>query len=172
MPLLLLILFIGIPLGELALLLWIADQTDWTYSVAIVIVTGVLGVVLMRLHGVLTLRRLKRSFSGGESPTDPLIDTAFLLFAGGLLLTPGVITDLLGLSLIFPPTRAAWRHFLKSRVRGRFQFFSWTSMGPFGDQDGQNPTRPYQQQPLEGDGNVIEGEVVDRSHDERSDPEL
>ena len=163
MPLILLILFIGVPMGELALLLWIADKTHWTYSLGIVVITGVVGVVLLRLHGIFTMRRMKQSLSAGELPTDPLIDTAFLLFAGGLLLTPGVITDLFGLSLIFPPTRVLWRHALKSKVRGQFQMFSW---GPMGGAEGPPPggqsAEVFGQSPDNDDPNVIEGEVVER----------
>ena len=153
MPLLLLLLFIGVPLGELALLLWIAEHTHWALPLAIVIVTGVIGVVMLRIQGVITFRKIRESLSAGKAPTDPLIDTGFFLLASGLLLTPGVVTDVFGLTLLFPPTRAAYRAAAKSWFKSRFQVVTWASgMGPGPDQP------PANGDVIEGD--VIEGEVV------------
>lgn len=151
MAFVLFILFIAVPIGELSLLLWIAEQTHWTFPLALVICSGVLGVILLRLQGLLTMRRIRHSFSGnGEPPTDPLIDAGLMLFAAGMLITPGVVTDALGLSLLFPPTRLLWRNALKRWARGRFQMVNFSNM----------PPRDDSLREVDED-NVIEGEIVE-----------
>lgn len=151
MALALFILFIVVPIGELSLLLWIADVTHWAFPLALVITTGVLGATLLRVQGVLTARRI---FAGsGEPPTDPLIDAGLMLLAAGMLITPGVVTDLLGLSFLFPLTRLLWRNRVKRWAKARFQVVTFSEMPP-----GRNSVDDVDDL---DDDNVIEGEVVE-----------
>ncbi|MCA9175274.1 MAG: FxsA family protein [Planctomycetales bacterium] len=157
MPFLLLFLFIVVPLSELALLLWIAEHTHWAFPLAVVIATGIAGVALMRVQGVLTLRRLRRMGADG-SPVDPMIDAGFLALAAGLLITPGVVTDAVGLSLLFPPTRALWRAGLKRWFHNRLQFGQFQFMqfgGPFQHAE-------HGAEMGDDDDDIIEGHVVNR----------
>ena len=85
-------------------------------TVAVVVLTALLGLLLVRAEGRHTLRKIQRKLARGEAPTDELLDGAFLLVAGTLMLTPGLITDLIGLLLALPPTRYPIRVLIKRYV--------------------------------------------------------
>ena len=116
----LLLLFIVVPFVELALLLKLAEITSWWHTLLLVIVTGVVGTWLARSQGLRTYRKIQQSLAAGQMPTDSLIDAAMILVAGALLLTPGILTDLFGFSLLFPPTRLLYRRWLVKRFKARF----------------------------------------------------
>lgn len=116
----LLLIFIVVPFVELALLLKLADLTSWWHTLLLVIVTGVLGTWLARSQGVRTYRKIQQSLSAGQMPTDSLLDAAMIFVAGALLLTPGILTDLLGFSLLVPFTRLLYRRWLVKRFKARF----------------------------------------------------
>lgn len=125
----LLLLFILVPLVELILLMYLADRTHWWVAVSLVVVTGFTGTLLARSQGVKTYRRIHESMSQGQIPTDALIDAAMILVAGALLLTPGMLTDALGLSLLVPPCRKWYRRRLVRWFRSRFTFQMESSEG-------------------------------------------
>ncbi|MFO7927544.1 MAG: FxsA family protein [Halobacteriota archaeon] len=85
-------------------------------TVAIVVLTALLGLLLVRAEGRHTVRKIQRQLARGEPPTNALLDGAFLLVAGALMLTPGLITDLIGLLLVLPPTRYPIRVAVKRYV--------------------------------------------------------
>jgi UPF0716 protein FxsA len=101
-----------IPLLDALLLVVAATQFD-TLSAAVVVllvvVTALIGMLLVRAEGRHTLRRIQEKLGTGEVPTDELIDGGFLVAAGAFFLTPGFVTDLLGLLLAIPLTRAPIR---------------------------------------------------------------
>ncbi len=113
----LLLLFTLLPLVELTLLAWFSAQTDWRLTVAFVIGTGVLGAWLIRWQGWRTWRRIQEELARGEMPADAVQDGLLILVAGVLLITPGVLTDAVGLLLLLPPVR----RLVKSRLRRRFE---------------------------------------------------
>lgn len=116
----LLLLFIVVPFVELAILLKLAEMTSWWHTLLLVIVTGVVGSWLARSQGIRTYRKIRESLAAGQMPTDSLLDAAMIFVAGALLLTPGVLTDLLGFSLLFPPTRRLYRRWLVKRFKASF----------------------------------------------------
>jgi UPF0716 protein FxsA len=85
-------------------------------TVAVVVLTALLGLLLVRAEGRHTVRKIQRKLAAGEPPTDELLDGALLLVAGALMLTPGLITDLLGLLLVLPPSRYPIRIAVKRYV--------------------------------------------------------
>lgn len=85
-------------------------------TVALVVLTALIGLLLVRAEGRHTLRSLQSKLAQGEVPTDELLDGALLLVAAVLLLTPGLVTDLLGIVLVLPPTRYPIRLALKKYV--------------------------------------------------------
>ncbi len=113
----LLLLFTLVPLAELVLLLVLADATTWEFTLALVLVTGMLGAWLARREGLRCWRRVDEEIAAGRLPGDPLIDGLMILLAGALLVTPGILTDLVGFLLLIPPAR----RLLKNRLRRRFQ---------------------------------------------------
>jgi UPF0716 protein FxsA len=82
-------------------------------TVALVVVTALLGMLFVRAEGRRTLAKIQRSLARGEAPTDELVDGGLLIAAGAFLLTPGFVTDLAGLLLVLPPTRIPVRWVLK-----------------------------------------------------------
>jgi UPF0716 protein FxsA len=85
-------------------------------TVAIVVLTALLGLLLVRAEGRHTIRKIQYKLAQGSAPTKELLDGALLLVAGALMLTPGLITDLVGLLLVLPPTRYPIRILVKRYV--------------------------------------------------------
>ena len=117
----LLLLFTLVPLVELVLLLILADNTSWQFTVALVLVTGVVGAALARHEGLRCLRRVQQKLAAGELPGDALLDGLMILLAGALLITPGVLTDLVGFALLLPAFRRVVKGRLARRLRARIR---------------------------------------------------
>ena len=126
----LLLLFIVVPFVELALLLKLAEVTSWLHTLLLVIVTGVLGTWLARSQGVRTYRKIQQSLAASQLPTDSLLDAAMIFVAGALLLTPGILTDLFGFSLLFPLTRKLYHDWLVKRFKARFSMQTFGNNAP------------------------------------------
>jgi len=89
---------------------------SWLQTIALVVLTGLIGMILVRAEGRNTLRRFQRKLASGTPPTDELLDGGLLIASGAFLLTPGLVTDLVGLLLVLPPTRYPIRLALKRWV--------------------------------------------------------
>jgi UPF0716 protein FxsA len=99
-------LLLLIPLMDVVVLLLVAvPYLGPLATVLLVVLTGFIGLLLARAEGRHTLRRIQRKLARGSLPEDELIDGALLIAAGAFLLTPGLVTDLVGFLLILPPTR-------------------------------------------------------------------
>lgn len=108
-----------IPFLDAVLLAVIAWQTGYfglVGMVAIVVLTGLVGLLLVRAEGRRTIRKMQRSLQAGNPPTNELLDGGLLIAAGAFLLTPGLVTDLIGFLLVLPPTRIPIRMALKRYV--------------------------------------------------------
>lgn len=115
MPLLLLIfLFVAIPVTEFAILFELADSVGLLPTIALVLLTGVLGATLAKQQGLQTLTRIRQEMAGGKMPGDALFDGALILVAGAVLITPGILTDAFGFSLLIPPLRAIVKRLIKA----------------------------------------------------------
>lgn len=101
----LILLFTLTPLVELAILIYLGTLIGILYTVLIVVVTGVVGAALARNQGLATLSRIRGSLEEGVIPSKELFEGALILVGGLLLLTPGIITDIAGFSLLVPQTR-------------------------------------------------------------------
>ena len=99
------LLFVVLPLAELALLLQIGQAIDWPATIGIVVLTGIVGSGLARWQGTKVLREIQTQLAAGKLPGRALFDGALILFAGAVLITPGVITDACGFLLLLPPFR-------------------------------------------------------------------
>ena len=113
----LLLLFTLLPLVELALLLAIAQHTDWQFALGLVILTGVVGAWLARREGLRCWRAVHERLHAGQLPTDSLLDGLLILVAGALLITPGIITDLVGFFLLVQPCRRLMKRWLMRRFQ-------------------------------------------------------
>ena len=116
---LLFLLFVAVPIGELALLIKIGDILGLPMTVAIVIVTGMVGASLARWQGLLVMRKLRTELNAGRMPAGPMFEGVLLLIAGAFLITPGVITDVVGFLLLIPPFRWLVAAILKKWATGK-----------------------------------------------------
>jgi len=116
----LLLLFTCIPLMELYLLLQIGSIIGAVNTILLVLITGVLGAYLAQQEGLRTLERIRSLMAQGEMPGEPLIDALLILVAGFVLITPGILTDLLGFLMLVPATRAPIRRWIKGQLERRF----------------------------------------------------
>ena len=109
--------FTLIPLAELWLLIEVGSRIGAWSTIGLVLLTGFAGAWLARLQGLMVLNRVRQSMAQGVMPTEELQDGLCILVAGVMLLTPGLLTDLAGLSLLFPPTRQVLKRWLKNKMR-------------------------------------------------------
>lgn len=106
-----------VPIIELALLIQIGGYIGVIYTVILVGITGIIGVSLARQQGFQVITRIKKALRKGEVPTDDLIGGLLILSGGIMLLTPGLITDITGFSLIIPGSRKIFIKLLKNRFK-------------------------------------------------------
>jgi len=99
------LLFVGVPLVELALLIQMGTWVGVLPTVALVVVTGILGAALARHQGLTTLARFQQAVAEGRLPHRELVEGILILVAGAVLLTPGLLTDTAGFLLLVPPAR-------------------------------------------------------------------
>ena len=106
-----------VPIVEIALFIQVGGAIGLWPTLAIVVLTAVLGTWLVRTQGRMALGQLQSSFSNLGDPTEPLAHGAMILVAGALLLTPGFFTDAIGFALLMPPVRMAVLRYLRSKVK-------------------------------------------------------
>lgn len=150
----LLLLFTIVPLIELWLLLAISEYTGPALTILLVIGTGIAGAALARRQGWQTWSRIQSQLAKGQPPTGSLLDGMMILIAGALLVTPGVLTDLVGFALLVPAIRGVLRQRLGQwiKTRATVQYHSMQSHTANGG--------PHRQ-----DASIIEAEVVRRPDD-------
>ena len=153
----LIFLFVVLPLTELFLLLEFAELTSARSAMLLVVVTGFVGYWLARSQGLRTYHRIQSELAAGQIPTDALLDGMMIFLAGAFLLTPGILTDLAGFSLLVPLSRSYYRRFVLGWVKSRF---SWQQMG-----GGQFNSSVFSQRDLDSseivDADVVSGTTVD-----------
>lgn len=142
----LLIAFILVPLIEIALFIEIGGWLTLWPTLGIVVGTAILGSWLMRQQGHRALDDVRRSLDRARDPLEPLAHGVMILFAGALLLTPGFLTDALGLALLVPPVRVVLLRWILRHGVHRVII-------------GQPPRRPGGGQG--GDGDIIDADFED-----------
>ncbi len=108
-----------IPFLDAVILAIVVSQTTyigWVGMILLVVLTGLVGMLLVRAEGRRTIRKMQQQLVEGKPPTDQLLDGGLLIAAGAFLLTPGLVTDLLGFVLVLPITRIPIRAGLKRFV--------------------------------------------------------
>jgi UPF0716 protein FxsA len=154
MAIILLLAFVITPIVEIAVFIEIGDVIGLWPTLAIVVITAMAGTAMLRAQGLATFASAQQCIARGEFPVRQVFDGACLLVAGALLLTPGFVTDGIGLALFLPPVRNFLRRWVLAR--GHFQVQAAMNTGP----------RPGRE-----DG-VVEGEFheVDRERDTKPPP--
>ncbi len=144
------LLFLFVPLVEIYLLIEVGSLIGALPTVALVVLTAVLGAVLLRWQGFATMGKVRGMLGRGEIPAVEMIEGVVLLLCGALLLTPGFFTDAIGFLCLVPPLRRAvilW--FLR-----RSLFVSGRPRGPGGPSGGAGNGH----EPRQSDSHTIEGE--------------
>ena len=122
---LLFVLFLVVPFVELFVILQVGRSIGALNTVAALVVISMVGAWLVKREGLSVLRRAQDRMSKGAVPARELVDGVLILFAGALLLTPGFITDAVGVLLLLPPVRVALRGTVTRRLRRRAEYRSF-----------------------------------------------
>ena len=112
----LIILFVTLPLIELLILIKLGEWIGFWPTIALVVVTGIIGASLAKIQGLLALNRIRQELALGRVPADELVDGLLILIGGIVLLTPGILTDLFGFAMLVSPIRT----FTKQRLKHHF----------------------------------------------------
>lgn len=162
-------LFVVVPVVELALLIRLGGLIGLGPTLAMILLTGIIGANLAKQQGLSVLRRFQAETQAGRLPGDALVDGAIILFSGALLLTPGIVTDIVGFLGLLPPARAALKRAVRASLARAIQrgdvkvetFVVGTPPGPPyagpyrrpAADDGRHPLGP---RPTPGDGPIID----------------
>ncbi|HEX6256697.1 MAG TPA: FxsA family protein [Euzebyales bacterium] len=150
--LLLVIVFIVVPLVELAIIIQVGELIGAAWTILLLLAVSLAGAWLVRREGLRAWTRFRTALVEGRVPADEVLEGALVLFGGALLLTPGFATDTVGLLLMVPPVRALATATLRRQLGARFTVTS------LGSQRRPPTQRPYGA-PQRGD-DVVDVEVV------------
>jgi UPF0716 protein FxsA len=112
----LLLLFVVLPAVELALLIELGSRFGTVHTLALIVLTGVLGASLARGQGLGVMRQIQAEVAAGRLPAASLVDAAIILIAAALLVTPGVLTDGFGFLCLIPAFRGVVKRILWRRL--------------------------------------------------------
>ena len=140
----LLLVFVVVPIAELYTIIKVGGAIGFLNTFGLIVLVAVIGGWLMKREGLRVWRRFNETVAAGRAPTKEIIDGVLVLAAGALMLTPGFITDVFGILMIFPPTRAVFRSYILRRTKaGSFGFVTRIghrpSQGDFIDTDATEP---------------------------------
>jgi UPF0716 protein FxsA len=122
MPLLALVaIFIVVPLVELYVILKVGDAIGAVWTILLLAADSVLGSLLLRAQGRSVWRRFNDALGAGRMPHREVMDGVLVIFGGAFLITPGFLTDVVGLLLLIPPTRSVIRRMLVRRLGRRVE---------------------------------------------------
>lgn len=154
--LILLILFIAIPLLEIALLIKVGQLIGVLPTVMIVIGTAILGVFLLQRQSFSVMTRASEAIAEGRTPMGPVVDGAFQMLAAILLITPGLMADAIGFMLLIPFLRSA----LAKLIVGGLVKSGNLHVMVFGDQPPSRSDRRTDHETRSEDGTIIDGEFT------------
>jgi UPF0716 protein FxsA len=129
MSTILFVIFISIPIIEIALFIEVGDRIGLFATIGIVILTAIIGTTLIRHQGLATIRKAQVSLKENMIPLSEAFDGLCIIIAGALLLTPGFFTDILGLSLFIPSLRSIIKRYI-------IMFFARSKKFNFQETDG------------------------------------
>jgi UPF0716 protein FxsA len=190
MPLLLLIVFIVVPIVELYVIIQVGQAIGVVPTLFLLLLSAVLGTFLLRTQGRAVWRRFNEALNERRVPHREVLDGVLVIFGGALLLTPGFVTDIVGILFLLPPSRAGIRGFLSklfigrvalsgraaywgyNRVRGRRGSSgertggAAAGAGPGPGSAGPPPRRPSRDYDVEGEAHEVRDEsLLDRPSD-------
>lgn len=141
--------FLMVPLIEIGLFIQIGGAIGLWPTLAVVVITAMVGTYLVKSQGRQAMAQLTGAFNELRDPSEPLAEGAMILFAGALLLTPGFFTDAVGFALLMPPVRKALYRYIAARVK--VQGFAAHSQTTYSRHPGAYP----------GGDDIIDGEFTE-----------
>lgn len=169
MPLLL--LFVVMPIMEMWLLIEVGGRIGALATIALVLLTAMTGLALLRKQGFATLMRANRKMAEGQLPAAEMAEGIFLAIGGALLLTPGFVTDAVGFACLLPGVRQLLMGGVVKRMMARGQFRAQGSFQAGGFSAGgfgQGPSSRSDAFSTRGsEGDIIEGDYVDEGRAEQ-----
>lgn len=160
------LLFAILPIIEIALLVKVGGIIGGWNTIGIVILTAFIGAYFVRREGIQTLQTAQMKMQQGEMPGKEMVDGLMLAVAGVLMVTPGLITDTLGIFLVLPGTRHVLARFASKNMKLRVvEAASSQSRGSFSSGD------PFSQS-RNKNGDVYEGQYTEKSTDDDDNPRL
>jgi UPF0716 protein FxsA len=167
---LLLVAFIVVPLAEIYVIIQIGQVIGAWWTILLLVADSILGSWLIRREGSRAWQALRTALEKGRMPARELADGVLILVGGTLMLTPGFISDLVGILCILPATRPLGRQVLTRVISRRLVgatfatgTTTWTRQRPGPGAPGQGPADGFDGGPDDG---VVRGEVVE----ERPEP--
>lgn len=115
------LLFLLVPMVEIYFLIKVGNAIGAISTIGLVVFTALLGAMLLRFQGWMTLQRARMSMSQGQLPATEMMEGVLLVFSGALLLTPGFVTDAIGFLLLVPPLRRVLVRGFISRSSSSFE---------------------------------------------------
>lgn len=132
----LILLLVFVPLADMTVLLLLADVLGFQTTLLMIVASGLLGAWLLKRQGLQVFRRIRAELAAGKLPALELLDAMLIVMAGALLLTPGVLTDVLGIALLIPLSRSWFRRWLVRWMKARWQLTAFSNVSAT-----QEPTR-------------------------------
>lgn len=157
----LLIAFIAVPMIEIGLFIQVGGLIGLWPTLAIVLVTAVLGTTMVRSQGLSVLAKLQASMAGEGNPAEQMVHGAMILFSGALLLTPGFFTDAVGFALLVPGIRVALFNWAKRNVKMQSIHMHAQGFGPQGTAQPRGANVHQQTGTIEGEFTEIDPESID-----------
>jgi UPF0716 protein FxsA len=154
---LLVILFIVVPIAELYVIIQVGEAIGVVPTLLLLLLDAILGSLLLKHQGRGAWRRFNEALAQRRFPGKEVADGLLIVIGGTLLLAPGFLTDIVGIFLLVPPTRAIARSVLKRFTIGRFTVVGMSAGGasPFG-RGPDGPGRPGPQRDYDFDATAEE----------------
>lgn len=152
----LLALFLIVPVVDLAVLVAVGDRIGLGTTVVIVVLTAVVGSWLAKREGLAAWQRVRSQMASGGLPGDDLVDGLIILVAGTLLLTPGFLTDIVGILGLLPPSRAGIRRLVRARFERALREGTVRAVGGGFGVGGPAGAGPFRARPPVEDAEVVE----------------
>jgi UPF0716 protein FxsA len=152
----LIVLFIVVPLAELYVILQVGDAIGAVWTILLLAADSLLGSLLLRSQGRTVWRRFNSTLAEGRMPHREVIDGVLVVFGGAFLITPGFLTDIVGILLLIPPTRALVRKLVARRLGRR------VVVGVVGSEGRPRSRAPQNGHDFDVEGNATEYEAPPR----------
>jgi UPF0716 protein FxsA len=166
MPVLLVLVFVGVPLLELLVILQVGGAIGGWYTAALLIIFSIVGAALLRFEGRRAWSEFRLALAEGRWPGDEVAQGALIIVGGTLLVTPGFITDIVGFVLLLSPSRRLVARMVRKRMEGAVIIGGASGAGGGDPRGGRDPRaagsrRATRSPRASGDGVSLDVEVVE-----------